>query len=353
MWKDDKTSYKCYLSNLLFHRFSGSLMSYLVSVIIPSFNRQHDLCRCINSLFEQEYDPIEIIVVDDCSDDDTVNYVNSNYSNVNVISTDRRYGPSYLRNVGLREAKGKFILFLDSDVILPNRDVISRMVERLSQDESIGEIGGEIPVYLGIEDEARGKRRDFLGRNHDVVSKRNDGVSGDGKECTYLATCNCMVRKDVVFEVGGFDPYYKFGGEDADFGYAILKRGYTNWVDFETGVLHGRSAVGRYPDETYRYHLTRVRFNLKHLSVMRNLIIFLIDFLSFLIFYFLLLPKMLVKKIGNDELVPENYLGGYYLMRAYKVNLAKYSELKSLKDTNFLRKEEMDRFESRVASDIS
>jgi len=302
---------------------------------------------------EQEYDPVEIIVVDDCSDDDTVDHINSNYADVHVISTDRRYGPSHLRNLGFMEAKGEFILFLDSDVVLPNRYVITRMVKRLSNDTKIGEIGGEIPVYLGIEDEARGKRRDFLGKNHDVVSEKNGAVSEYGKECTYLATCNCMVRKEVAFEVGGFDPYYKFGGEDADFGYAIRKRGYSNRVDFKTGVLHRRSVTGRYPDETYRYHLTRVRFNLKHLSSMRNIIIFLIDFFSFLIFYLILVPKILAKKIKNDELVPENYFGGYYLMKAYIINMAKYTEIKRLKDTNFLSKEEMDRFESSVASNIS
>ena len=115
-------------------------------------------------------------------------------------------------------------------------------------------------------------------KNHDVVSGRNDTVGGGEKECTYIATCNCMLRKEVASEIGGFDPYYKFGGEDADFGYTILKTGYANRVDFNVGVHHHRSVSGRYPDETYRYHLTRVRFNLKHFSVMRNIVIFLIDF---------------------------------------------------------------------------
>jgi len=328
-------------------------MAKLVSVIIPSFNRRHDLCNCLDSVLEQEYDPVEIIVVDDCSDDDTVDHINSNYADVHVISTDRRYGPSHLRNLGLRKAGGEFILFLDSDVVLPDKKVITRMVKRLSNDTKIGEIGGEIPVYLGIEDEARGKRRDFLGKNHDVVSEKNGAVSEDGKECTYLATCNCMVRKEVAFEVGGFDPYYKFGGEDADFGYAIRKRGYSNRVDFKTGVLHRRSVTGRYPDETYRYHLTRVRFNLKHLSLIRNLIIFLMDFFGFILFYLLFLPKLAIKKLKNEALVSENYWGGYYLMKAYIINIAKYAEIKRLKGADFLSKEEMDRFESSVASNIS
>ena len=321
-------------------------MTALVSVIIPSYNRRQDLCRCIDSVLAQTQMSFEIIVVDDCSEDDSREFLRLNYPDVHLISCDCRYGPSHLRNLGLRAAKGEFILFLDSDVILPEKEIVRRMVEILSRDPRIGEIGGEISVYRSIMDKAIGKKRDFFGKNHDVVSKKNEKAENQLKDCTYLATCNCMVRKDVAFGVGGFDPYYKFGGEDADFGCRILKRGYSNKVDFKVGIHHRRSTTGRYPDETYRYHLTRVRFNFKHLSAMWNLIIFLIDFLSFLIFYFVLVPKILVKKIKKDELVPENYFGGWYLMKAYKVNLGKYPEIKRLRGVNFLSKEEMNRFEA-------
>ena len=95
------------------------------------------------------------------------------------------------------------------------------------------------------------------------------------------------------------------------------------------GVHHHRSTRGRYPDETYRYHFTRVRFNLKHLATMRNLLISLMDFFSFLIFYLILLPKIMVKKIRSDELVAENYLGGWFLMKAYIVNMVKHHEIKA------------------------
>ena len=162
-----------------------------------------------------------------------------------------------------------------------------------------------------------------------------------------------MVRKEVAFEVGGFDPYYNFGGEDTDFGYRILRRGYSNKVDFKVGVRHHRSILGRYPDETYRYHQTRIRFNLKHLSEIRNIILFLMDFFNFLIFYLILVPKILLKKLKDDELVTENYLGGWYLMRAYRVNLAKYTEIKRLRSVNFLRDEEMKKFEEYGVSNNS
>lgn len=326
-------------------------MSALVSVIIPSYSRRYDLCQCIDSILTQTSVSIEIIVVDDCSEDGTREVLRRNYPDVRLISCVRRYGPSHLRNLGLREAKGAFILFLDSDVVLPKQDIVWRMVETLSRDRDIGEIGGEIPVYRNMMDAAIGKRRDFFGKNHDVISKTDEKAEIQLKECTYLATCNCMVRKGVAFEVGGFDPYYRFGGEDTDFGYRILRSGYSNRVDFKVGVHHHRSTVGRYPDETYRYHRTRVRFNLKHLSEIRNLILFIMDFLSFLIFYFILVPKILAKKIKNDKLAHENYFGGWHLMKAYIVNLWKYAEIKRLRCINFLSDEEIKRFETYVVSE--
>jgi GT2 family glycosyltransferase len=291
----------------------------------------------------------EIIVVDDCSEDDTRIFLDLNYPDIRLISCVRRYGPSHLRNLGLRKAEGKFILFLDSDVALPRHDILSRMVQKLSHDRDIGEIGGEIPAYLNIMNEARGKRRDFLGKNHNVISKKDEKAENQQKECTYLATCNCMVRKDVAFEVGGFDPYYKFGGEDADFGFNILKRGYSNRVSFEFGIHHHRSTMGRYPDETLRYHRTRVRLNLKHFSLPRNLVFFFMDFFSFILFYLALAPKIVIKKTKNIPLVPENYWGGYYLMKAYLENMPNYAELKRLKDINFLRDEEIEKFEAYTA----
>ena len=320
----------------------------LVSVIIPSFNRKHDLCRCIDSLLAQTSATLEIIVVDDCSEDDTIAFLKLNYPDVRLISCARRYGPAHLRNLGLKEARGEFILFLDSDVILPKKDMVRRMVETLSRDRSIGEIGGEIPVYRNMMDVAKGIRRDFFGKNHEVISRKDEKTENQMKECTYLATCNCMVRKEVAFEVGGFDPYYKFGGEDADFGFRILKKGYVNRVSFTLGVHHHKSTLGRYADETLRYHRTRVRFNLKHFSFPRNLVVFMMDFSNFVLFYLALAPKIFIKKRKNTKLVPENYFGGYFLLKAYGVNISNYTELKKLRNVDFLCDQEMERFENEI-----
>ena len=64
-------------------------MADLVSVIIPSYNRRYDLCRCIDSVLTQISISIEIIVVDDCSEDDTKAFLGLNYPDVRLISCAR------------------------------------------------------------------------------------------------------------------------------------------------------------------------------------------------------------------------------------------------------------------------
>ena len=101
----------------------------LVSVIVPTFNRAHYLLDCLNSVVRQTYRPIELIVVDDGSTDDTQAVVarwrealtlDREFSI--VFSTLPNGGANIARNHGLLASKGEFIQFLDSDdLLLPHK----------------------------------------------------------------------------------------------------------------------------------------------------------------------------------------------------------------------------------------
>ena len=95
----------------------------LVSVIIPTYNRANVIHRSISSAIKQSYQKIEIIVVDDASDDDTAQIVQQiNDTRIIYICHQINLGGSEARNTGIKNARGKFIAFLDSDdVWLPNK----------------------------------------------------------------------------------------------------------------------------------------------------------------------------------------------------------------------------------------
>jgi glycosyltransferase involved in cell wall biosynthesis len=86
----------------------------LVSVVIPTFNRAHIVTRAIDSVLAQTYCPCEILVVDDGSSDNTADVLQS-YADRIVYIRQKNSGPAAARNRGIRESKGEFIAFLDSD----------------------------------------------------------------------------------------------------------------------------------------------------------------------------------------------------------------------------------------------
>jgi glycosyltransferase involved in cell wall biosynthesis len=88
--------------------------SYLISVVIPTYNRAEAVCRAVRSVLDQTYSNIEVIVVDDGSTDDTQARLRQFGSQIQVI-TGRNAGASAARNRGIGVAHGKFIAFLDSD----------------------------------------------------------------------------------------------------------------------------------------------------------------------------------------------------------------------------------------------
>lgn len=88
-----------------------------ISVIIPAYNAEKTIERCLNSVIEQSYTNVEVIVVDDGSKDRTLSIANEvakNDSRVKVISKQNG-GAASARNVGIKLASGEFITFLDAD----------------------------------------------------------------------------------------------------------------------------------------------------------------------------------------------------------------------------------------------
>ena len=87
----------------------------LISVVIPTYNSSKLLKKCIDSVLKQSYSNIEIIVVDDGSNDDTESMIEKNYNNQIVYIKQKNTGVSSARNTGIKHAKGDFIFFVDAD----------------------------------------------------------------------------------------------------------------------------------------------------------------------------------------------------------------------------------------------
>ena len=122
----------------------------LVSCVIPTYNRAEFVKRAIDSVLNQTYENIEVIVVDDGSQDNTREVVLSiKDKRVRYIRLHRNFGVSFARNIGIENSTGDFIAFLDSDdYFLPEK--IEKQVELMLKDKRVGVCYTE--VYYEIED---------------------------------------------------------------------------------------------------------------------------------------------------------------------------------------------------------
>lgn len=90
-------------------------MNPLVSVIVPAYNVDHTVEKCIDSLLNQTLEEIEIIVINDCSKDDTINVLKKYGNRIKLIDNEKNLGPAASRNKGLNVARGTYIGFVDAD----------------------------------------------------------------------------------------------------------------------------------------------------------------------------------------------------------------------------------------------
>jgi len=93
-------------------------MSNLVSIITPSYNSEKFIEDCVNSVLSQSYTDWELLIVDDCSNDnsrDIISELAAKDGRIKPIFLEKNVGAAEARNVAIRQAKGKYIAFLDSD----------------------------------------------------------------------------------------------------------------------------------------------------------------------------------------------------------------------------------------------
>lgn len=113
-------------------------MAEMVSVIIPVFNVEKYLEQCLDSVFQQTYDCYEVICVNDCTEDmsgEILDEYSKKYDNMKIINNESNKGLSSSRNVGLAVARGKYVLFVDSDDWIEN-SALEKLVDIAEKNET-------------------------------------------------------------------------------------------------------------------------------------------------------------------------------------------------------------------------
>ena len=170
-----------------------------VSVIMPMYNGAQNIKRAINSVLNQDYPNIEVIVVDDASKDNSVEIVESiKDGRVKLLRHEVNKNGSAARNTGIRASKGEYIAFLDDDdVWFPTK--ISKQLEYLHSKDG-GEWKGVVSSFCI---EKKGKRKDIILKKEGDLTKEVLLM-----EVSMSVGSNLLIHRDVIEKIGYFDEKY-------------------------------------------------------------------------------------------------------------------------------------------------
>lgn len=168
----------------------------LVSVIIPAYNRMETIERSINSVLNQTYKNIEIIVVDDGSKDDTLTIIEHlNIGNMKVLKQNHK-GANVARNLGISVAKGEFIAFQDSD----DEWFSDKLEKQITYMLECGYEACYCPFFLYEEN-----HNDVLFADYQDKQKYETDLLEVLKVRNVISTQTLVIHRNIVSDVGIFD----------------------------------------------------------------------------------------------------------------------------------------------------
>lgn len=261
----------------------------LLSVVLPTYQRDYIVGRAIESVLAQTHRPVEVVVVDDGSTDDTRAVVARYGPEVRYIH-QANGGVSRARNTGLRAARGEFIALLDSDdVWLPWKT--EAQVSFLRRFPKVGMVWTEMsavdldgrivqPEYLQTYYGAYGKTRlaDWmrpLGQLCELGERLPRELSdrkiwgGDLFSAMFFGnlvhTSTVLLRRERLRRVGGFDESLRPIGEDDDFHWRTTREGPVGYLDAPS-TLYRITAPDQISNHTYGYGVPLARNNFRTLE---------------------------------------------------------------------------------------
>ncbi|HEY9682681.1 MAG TPA: glycosyltransferase family 2 protein [Oculatellaceae cyanobacterium] len=205
----------------------GAGTKELLSIVIPNWNGKKFLAGCLDSLAEQTYKPIELIIVDNGSHDGSVEFLQANYPHVLLARFEVNTGFSVAVNRGIQESKGEFIALLNNDTIVdPNW--AAELVKAMKEHPEISSAGCKMLAYDDhkmLDGAGDGYRRGGLpGR----IGHRERDTGRFDVPRYILGACGgaALYRRDLFDDIGFFDDDYFAYLEDVDFGLRAQSAGH-------------------------------------------------------------------------------------------------------------------------------
>ena len=255
-----------------------------VSVVIPHYGGKDIISECLSSLLNSIYPNFEIIVIDNNSPDDSVQYIKNNFSQVRLIKSSFNRGFAGGCNLGVNHAEGKYILILNNDTI-HEPDWINRLVEVLESNSLISSVQPKIKNY--------NKRNyfDYAGASGGFLDKycfpfsrgrifstieQDIGQYDTPIKIFWASGTAFLTRKTIFNQINGFDEKLFAHMEEIDFHWKCQLLGYEIWVEPNSVIYHkGAMTLSKSsPKKTYLNYRNSMILLLTNYPIIRSVKLF-------------------------------------------------------------------------------
>jgi GT2 family glycosyltransferase len=220
-----------------------------LTVVIPNFNGKDLIAGCLDSLQKQKYKDFEVIVVDNGSEDGSVDLITNKFPRVTLIPLEKNTGFAHAVNVGIKKADASYVFLLNNDTEL-DPDCLLKLITVAKEKKDVGFVTAK---FLDFNDRAKIQNAtdqiDVVGHLIIKGENRKDSPEFNIAGFTFLASGGGTLIKRQVFEkIGFFDDDFFFYMEDADFFLRAQIGGFKGWYEPEAVVYHiGRATSSKRP----------------------------------------------------------------------------------------------------------
>ncbi len=222
------------------------------SVIVPVYNRPDEIEELLESLTKQTFTDFEVIIVEDGSEIDCKEQVEKYKSQLNIkYFYKENEKPAIARNYGVARASGEYVVFVDSDCIIP-QDYFEKVNRHLNEEEvdAYGGPDAASPDFSPLQKAISYSMTAFL--------TTGNIRGGEKVDKFYPRSFNLGVKKTVFDEMGGFPITKMHPGEDMVFAIELIKRGYKTKLFKDAFVYHKRrNTLRSFFKQVFRFGKTR------------------------------------------------------------------------------------------------
>jgi len=170
----------------------------MVSIIIINHNGKSNLEKCLQSLKKIDNKNHEILIVDNNSTDDSIEFIKKNYSEIVIIKLEKNYGFAKPNNIGAKKAKGDLLLFLNNDTVV-TENFVNDLVTTITSDPKIA-ICQSLLLKMNNEVDSSGDFLDHMGSAHHSLIRPKEK-----RKILSARGASMLVKKELFWDFGGFD----------------------------------------------------------------------------------------------------------------------------------------------------